>query len=149
MHRERRGGGGGRAAALASCVAGTFGRVYLVRKRDDTSQRRTRKSHQRAQKAETQTPCSIAALQHCRLLAMKVLRKSRIGDSRLSALSASAASAALLRRRRAEYIITERKVLRSVTALAWRPWSTGPWCVSVSFAASCLLHRQIIPSWRG
>lgn len=53
------------------CIGkGTFGRVYLVRKRDDTSQR---------------------------LLAMKVLRKSRIGDSR----------------RRAEYIITERKVLRS------------------------------------
>ncbi|CAJ1337273.1 unnamed protein product [Effrenium voratum] len=53
------------------CVGkGTFGRVYLVRKRDDSSQR---------------------------LLAMKVLKKSRIGDSR----------------RRAEYIITERKVLRS------------------------------------
>mmetsp|Transcript_46136 Transcript_46136/g.103694 ORF Transcript_46136/g.103694 Transcript_46136/m.103694 type:complete len:391 (+) Transcript_46136:102-1274(+) len=53
------------------CIGkGTFGRVYLVRKRDDTSQK---------------------------LLAMKVLRKSRVGDSR----------------RRAEYIITERKVLRS------------------------------------
>lgn len=53
------------------CIGkGTFGRVYLVRKRDDAAQR---------------------------LLAMKVLKKSRIGDSR----------------RRAEYIITERKVLRS------------------------------------
>lgn len=53
------------------CIGkGTFGRVYLVRKRDDPAQR---------------------------LLAMKVLKKSRIGDSR----------------RRAEYIITERKVLRS------------------------------------
>lgn len=52
------------------CIGkGTFGRVYLVRKRDDAAQR---------------------------LLAMKVLKKSRIGDSR----------------RRAEYIITERKVLR-------------------------------------
>jgi len=53
------------------CIGkGTFGRVYLVRKQDDPDQR---------------------------LLAMKVLRKSRIADSR----------------RRAEYIITERKVLRT------------------------------------
>jgi len=53
------------------CVGkGTFGRVYLVRKRDDATKR---------------------------LLAMKVLRKSRIADSR----------------RRAEYIITERRVLRN------------------------------------
>lgn len=53
------------------CIGkGTFGRVYLVRKKDDANQR---------------------------LLAMKVLRKSRIADSR----------------RRAEYIITERRVLRN------------------------------------
>lgn len=53
------------------CIGkGTFGRVYLVRKRDDVSGR---------------------------LLAMKVLRKSRIAESR----------------RRAEYIITERRVLRN------------------------------------
>jgi len=53
------------------CVGhGTFGRVYLVRKRGDESGR---------------------------LLAMKVLKKSRVADTR----------------KRAEYIITERRVLRS------------------------------------
>mmetsp|Transcript_93840 Transcript_93840/g.249122 ORF Transcript_93840/g.249122 Transcript_93840/m.249122 type:complete len:428 (-) Transcript_93840:26-1309(-) len=53
------------------CIGhGTFGRVYLVRKRGDESGR---------------------------LLAMKVLKKSRVADTR----------------KRAEYIITERRVLRS------------------------------------
>mmetsp|Transcript_2199 Transcript_2199/g.4904 ORF Transcript_2199/g.4904 Transcript_2199/m.4904 type:complete len:410 (-) Transcript_2199:49-1278(-) len=53
------------------CIGhGTFGRVYLVRKR---------------------------AEDHGRLLAMKVLKKSRVADTR----------------KRAEYIITERRVLRS------------------------------------
>jgi len=53
------------------CIGhGTFGRVYLVRKRADESGR---------------------------LLAMKVLKKSRVADTR----------------KRAEYIITERRVLRS------------------------------------
>lgn len=55
------------------CIGkGTFGRVYLVRKR---------------------TECPATA----RLLAMKVLRKSKVADSR----------------RRAEYIITERRVLKA------------------------------------
>lgn len=53
------------------CIgSGTFGHVYLVRKRSDEGRR---------------------------LLAMKVLKKSRVADTR----------------KRAEYIITERKVLRS------------------------------------
>jgi len=53
------------------CIGhGTFGRVYLVRKKTDESGR---------------------------LLAMKVLKKSRVADTR----------------KRAEYIITERRVLRS------------------------------------
>ena len=82
---------------------GTFGRVYLVRKRDDTSQRL-------ACMDRWITLCLPAA----RLLAMKVLRKSRIGDSRLSHEDKNCPRfGSSRRRRRAEYIITERKVLRS------------------------------------
>lgn len=56
---------------LLRCIGrGTFGRVYLARKKGDESRR---------------------------LLAMKVLRKSRVATTR----------------KRAEYIVTERKVLRS------------------------------------